>query len=205
MPTATRQTTPARADRAFPALLKFWRGHRGLSQLDLALTADVSSRHISFLETGRSRPSEQMVRWLAEAMDVPLRDRNEILVAAGFPPQYPEPDVSESLEGPVGLALQMMLDHHEPFPMLVIDRCYRLVTANTAARGLLGAVGIDQAEAVNLLESMFKPAVRSLVVDWEVTAGQILRRLQRESLHRPQDTELADLLAGLVDQDDIPR
>ncbi len=191
-------------DRVFPALLKYWRGHRGHSQLDLALIADVSSRHISFLETGRSRPSEQMVRWLAEALDVPLRDRNELLRAAGFPAQYPDVDVDEALAGPVGEAVTMMLEGHDPFPMIVVDRLYRVYRANRSARMLLGALGAADVRGLNLIELLFAPGVKALIEDWEGTAGVVLRRLQRESLHRPQDADLAQLLADLLDTDGIP-
>src|SRR5262245_18199918 len=95
----------------FPALLRHWRGRRGLSQLDLALAADVSSRHVSFLETGRAQPSEEMILRLAATLDVPLRDQNAMLQAAGFGEVFPEPPITDGLDPPVEQALTRMLAH----------------------------------------------------------------------------------------------
>src|SRR3954467_5067961 len=103
-------------------LLKTWRGKRRLSQLDLALEAGVSTRHLSFVETGRSRPSEQMVLHLAEQLEVPLRERNRLLLAAGYAPVYPQRTLQEPELAPVKQALDQLLKAHEPFPALVIDR-----------------------------------------------------------------------------------
>lgn len=201
-PMASLSPPPPRvgADRVFPALLKYWRGQRGLSQLDLALTADVSSRHVSFLETGRSRPSEEMVLVLAEALDIALRDRNALLSAAGFAPRYPEPDVATLLQGPLGHAMRLMLSHHEPYPMVVLDRLYDVVEANTAAQRLLEAVrtasGVRQES--NLLRLLWHPQVRPLIVNFDEAARTVLRRLQRDALHRPQDGAMTDLLSSLL-------
>jgi transcriptional regulator with XRE-family HTH domain len=111
-------------------LLKTWRGKRRLSQLDLALEAGVSTRHLSFLETGRSRPSEQMVLHLAEQLDVPLRERNRMLLAAGYAPIYSQRPIDEL--GPVKDALDQLLEGHEPFPALVVDRAWNVIAANAA-------------------------------------------------------------------------
>jgi transcriptional regulator with XRE-family HTH domain len=117
-------------------LLRTWRTKRRLSQLDLALEAGVSTRHLSFLETGRSRPSEQMVMHLAERLDVPLRERNRMLLAAGFAPVYSQKPLEDL--GPVKDALDLLLAGHEPFPALVVDRTWNVVAAN-AAIGMLTA------------------------------------------------------------------
>ena len=111
-------------------LLKTWRTRRRLSQLDLALEAGVSTRHLSFLETGRSRPSEQMVVHLAEQLDVPLRERNRMLLAAGYAPIYSQRPLDEL--GPVKDALDQLLQSHEPFPAIVVDRGWNVVAANAA-------------------------------------------------------------------------
>src|SRR5881227_654671 len=103
-------------------LLRDWRRRRRLSQLDLALEAGVSARHLSFVETGRSRPSAEMVLHLAEALDVPLRDRNQLLLAAGYAPVYGQRGLEEPEMGPVREALQQVLRGHEPYPALVVDR-----------------------------------------------------------------------------------
>ena len=105
----------------FPALLRHWRTRRGLSQLDLALAAGVSSRHVSFLETGRSAPSADMVVRLARALEVPLRQVNAMLRAADHPPRYAEASTGEPLPEPVRATLALMKAHHDPFPLVVLD------------------------------------------------------------------------------------
>lgn len=194
------------ADGTFRAVLRFWRTQRGMSQLDLGLAADISARHISFLETGRSRPSVEMVELLGEVLDVPLRSRNELLRAAGFQPNYPEPTTAELLAGPLGDAIDALLHHGDPYPVMVIDRRYRLARTNRGGRMLLALAGVDVevADDVNLLEILFDPALRSVLVAWEELAGQILRRLQREVLRDPSDEQLADLLSRLLDTPGVP-
>ncbi len=193
-----------RRDAVFPALLRYWRQQRGMSQLDLGLTADVSARHISFLETGRSQPSIEMVLLLAETLDVPLRDRNELLRGAGFEAQYPEPDVDTLLEGDLGQAIDTMLAHHEPFPMMVFDRTYNVVRINGGGRLFLQMAGVSDPIGVNLMRLLFQTDVRQLISNWEECAGDILRRIQREVLHRPNDEEMASLLEDLLEYPDIP-
>lgn len=172
-----------------------------MSQLDLSLTADVSTRHISFLETGRSRPSVEMVGLLGEILDVPLRSRNDLMRAAGFDPSYPEPSIDELLAGPLGLAIDALLDHGEPFPVIVIDRWYRVARTNRGGRKLLELAGIsaDSDQQVNLLEVLFDPSQRAVITNWDQLAGQVLRRLQRLVLRDQSDEVLADLLSSLLD------
>lgn len=204
---ATRQTPNPGArkrDAVFPALLRYWRQQRGMSQLDLGLTADVSARHISFLETGRSQPSIEMVLLLAETLDIPLRDRNELLRGAGFSAQYPEPNVDALLQGDLGQAIDTMLDHHEPFPMMVFDRIYNVVRVNGGGRIFLQMAGVDDPIGVNLMRLLFQAEVRQLISNWEECAGDILRRIQREVLHRPNDEEMIALLEDLLAEPDIP-
>jgi transcriptional regulator with XRE-family HTH domain len=128
------------------ALLKDWRRRRRLSQLDLALEAGVSARHLSFVETGRSKPSREMVLHLAEQLDVPLRDRNHMLLAAGFAPAFEERAIDAPEMAPVRQALGRVLTGHEPYPALVVDRWWNLVAANRSI-----ALFTDQA-APHLLE-----------------------------------------------------
>ncbi len=118
-------------------LLKDWRRRRRMSQLDLALEAGVSARHLSFLETGRSKPSREMVLHLAEELDVPLRDRNQLLLAAGYAPHYAERTIDSPEMAPVREALELVLTGHEPFPALVVDRWWNLVAANRSVQTLL--------------------------------------------------------------------
>ena len=204
--TTENPSTPGRnrSERVFPALLRYWRQQRGLSQLDLGSTAQVSPRHISFLETGRSQPSVEMVSLLAETLDVPLRDRNELLRSAGFDALYPEPDVDDLLDGPLGVAIDAMLEHHEPFPMMVFDGLYNVVRTNRGGAIFLAMAGAADPIGVNLMRLLFEPNVRHLVTNWDEVAGELLRRMQRESLHRPNDEALADLLAELVEQPGVP-
>src|SRR5207302_356582 len=112
------------------SLLRDWRERRRMSQLDLALGASVSARHVSFIETGRSRPSAEMVVQLAEHLDVPLRDRNSLLLAAGYAPAYGQRDLADPEMGPVREAIDRLLRGHEPFPAVVVDRHWGLVAGN---------------------------------------------------------------------------
>ena len=179
-----------------------------MSQLDLSLIAEVSARHISFLETGRSNPSTEMVLLLAEALDVPMRDTNELLRAAGFASHFDEPTVDELLSGPLGDAVRTMLDHHEPFPMMVVDRLYNVLRTNRAGTMLFALADVDLAghspSEVNVLRLLFDPANRAMIGDWEVTARTVLRRFQREVLQRPHDIEMAALLEELTNTHGLP-
>jgi transcriptional regulator with XRE-family HTH domain len=139
-------------------LLKTWRTRRRLSQLDLALEAGVSARHLSFVETGRSRPSEQMVLHLAEQLDVPLRDRNRLLLAAGYAPVYHERGLDEPELEPVKDALDQLLESHVPNPAVVIDHHFELLAANRATALLTAGVAPHLLEPpVNTLRLALHP------------------------------------------------
>ncbi|GHD43673.1 transcriptional regulator [Thalassobaculum fulvum] len=127
----------------FGVLLRRWRRRRGTSQLDLALDAGTSQRHVSFLETGRARPSRYMVVALAGALDVPLRDRNALLAAAGFSPAFLARQDSDPDLAAVEAALSFILDKQEPFPAIVVDRAWRLRRANAAAERMLAFLAPD--------------------------------------------------------------
>lgn len=128
---------------SFPHALRTWRQFRRRSQLDLALDARVSQRHLSFLEAGKAAPSRQMVLQLADALDLPLRERNELLQSAGFAAVYAEQPLAAEGLGPVRAALTCMLEHHAPYPALVVDRDWHLVEANAGVHRLLAACGLD--------------------------------------------------------------
>ena len=172
-----------RAGAGAGPLLRSWRQRRRLSQLDLACTADVSTRHLSYVETGRSRPSRQFLLHVAEHLDVPLRGRNNLLVAAGYAPLYGETDLEAPEMSPVRAALDLVLGHHEPFPALVVDRQWRLVRAN-AGVGLLLA-GVDPAlleGEVNVLRLSLHPhGLGRRVVDLSSFSAHVLSRLRREA------------------------
>jgi len=175
-----------------------------MSQLDLGLAADVSARHISFLERGRSQPSVEMVALLAETLDVPLRDRNDLLRGAGFNAQFPEPDLDELVSGPLGLALDTMLRHHEPYPMMVFDRLYNVVRVNSGGELFFQIAGIEDPVGSNIIRLLFEDTARTLVSNWDTAVAEMVRRLQREVLHRPNDDELASLLADIINQPGVP-
>ena len=190
--------------QVFPALLKYWRSRRGLSQLDLALTANVSARHISFLETGRSQPSEQMILLLAATLDVPLRERNTMLRESGFSPAFAEPDI-HALDPNIEHAIQVMLRQHEPFPMLILNRCYDVLRMNKAARCMVSMCVGRVPDRWNAVRAFFDQEwFRPLVVDWEATARVAIARLQREVLQSHQDNRIRDLLNDLLGAPDIP-
>ncbi|WP_280265861.1 helix-turn-helix domain-containing protein [Nocardia wallacei] len=121
-------------------LLRQWRQRRRLSQLDLALAADTSARHVSYVETGRSRPSREMVLRLSETLDVPLRERNTLLLAAGYAPEYRESSLGDARLKSVRRALDTMLAAHEPYPAVVVDRYWNLVTGNRAMGVLMNGI-----------------------------------------------------------------
>jgi transcriptional regulator with XRE-family HTH domain len=200
----------ATKNRASPvgALLQHWRKVRHMSQLALANEAEVSPRHVCFLETGRARPSREMVLLLATALDVPLRERNALLLAAGFAPVYKETNLDAPELGPVRVALDAILRQQEPFPAVVMNRHWDILTTNDAARRfftmLLGAE--RAAGPANLIRMMFDPAgVRPYVANWESTAEALIQRIYRESIGGIKDDTTAALLEEVLAYPDVPR
>ena len=187
-------------------LLRQWRDLRGVSQLDLALDAGVSQKHISFVESGRSQPSPQMVIDLAEALDVPLRERNAILLAAGYAPRYSEAALDGSVLTRVTGALRRMLQQNEPFPAMVLDRHWNVVLANDAAPRFFGCF-IDLAARPpprNLLHVMFDPGgLRPFILDWPATSRMLLARVHREALGGALDPATRTLLDELGRYPDV--
>ncbi len=199
----------------FPALLRFWRQRRGLSQLDLSIHADVSARHISFLETGRSKPSRAMILRLAAVIDVPMREQNLMLEAAGFAPAFDEDDGDALLEGPLGDALRRMMNAHEPYPMFVVNGVYELRMANQAAARMLGILlpgfhndgdsSQGDTPPLNLLKVFFESdIVRTTVKNWNEVAHDFLMRLHRECLRNPHDEARGALLAEVLALPSVP-
>jgi transcriptional regulator with XRE-family HTH domain len=192
----------------FPALIKHWRGRRGLSQLDLALAADVSPRHVSFLETGRAQPSREMILRLAASLGVPLRDQNALLAAAGFPQAFEEPGLAGGLPPALRLALDRMMAQQEPYPLAVMNRRYDVIETNRAGTDLLRRFIAEPAAAtspMNIFHALFDARLsRPFILEWERVARLLLARLHREVLERPNDTELAALLRGLFEYPGVP-
>jgi transcriptional regulator with XRE-family HTH domain len=201
-------TTRPERPQLFPALLKYWRGRRGLSQLDLSLAADVSSRHISFLETGRANPSESMVLRLGSTLDLPMREQNHLLRAAGFEAVFREPAL-HAIDAPgIQAALDRMLAKHEPYPMVVMNRAYDVLRMNDGAMRLLPQLVADPTALVppfNVMTGLFDPqGFRPFVRDWEHTARVLLIRAHREALRHPEDERLQRLLDDLLAFPDVP-
>jgi transcriptional regulator with XRE-family HTH domain len=192
----------------FSALLRHWRMRRGLSQLDLSVNAEVSSRHISFLETGRAQPSREMVLVLGAALGLALRDQNALLRAAGFQDQFAEPNFREGLRGAIARTIDRMLQKHEPYPMVVLGGGYDLVRANNAAMKFLAWGMLDPAALTapgNLFRVVFDPKLaRTFIQDWERVARWLLNRLQREALARPNDAAVSALLRDVLAYPDMP-
>ncbi len=194
----------------FPALLKHWRGQRGLSQLDLAIAADVSARHVSFLETGRSSPSPEMVLRLGTALGVPLRHVNAMLHAAGHPPAYEDEAEGRGLPPKVAEALRLLEAHHEPYPLVLIDRSYQVRDLNRGALALFGALlgqplplDLDSETigglGLNLARMTFDPnGAQPYLVNFAEVGRELLWRVQREVLGDPDDGMMRELLDDLL-------
>jgi transcriptional regulator with XRE-family HTH domain len=180
-------------------LLRSWRNRRNVSQLELALGADVSARHVSFLETGRARPSREMVIRLAEELEIPLRERNALLLAAGYAPVYAERDLDSPEMEPVRQALERFLRAHEPYPAVVVDRYHNLISANDALDLLLDDVAPELLEPpANGMRIALHPdgmAPRTLnLAEW---SAHLLQRVRREA-QASGDPRLAQLYDELI-------
>lgn len=190
---------PSATTTAFGAELRRWRTARRHSQLSLSTAAGVSQRHLSHLETGRSNPSREMVDRLSEALDVPLRARNDLLTAAGFAPAHPVRSLLDDERAAIRTALQSVLDGHDPVPAYVIDRNWDLVLANAATARLTGLLPDPAAAAAaargNVLRLLLHPdGLRPHVLNIGEVTTVLVDRLRREVGHHGGDPELAALL-----------
>ena len=189
--------TAAMRTPEFGTLLRSWRSERGLSQAGLAHAIETPPRHVSFLETGRARPSREMVARLSAALRIPLRDRNLLLRAAGFADLYAERDLSDDEMAMLREAVTRLMVAHDPNPSFVVDRQWDIAGLNAAARGMLaplaGAFPFDRPERpVNVLDLVFSPeGLRPFIENWDDFARQAIQRLHREALSP------ADVRAGL--------
>ena len=165
---------------SFPQSLKTWRQARRFSQLDLALEAEVSARHISFLETGRARPSRNMIGRLGDALQLPLDARNQMLNHAGFAPRYPGRAWSHADMAPIREAVGYMLDRHAPYPAMAIDRVWRIQRMNRPAATLFGLFGAGEGDS--LLALLTSDNLPSLVENWPDVAYHATQRLRTESV-----------------------
>jgi transcriptional regulator with XRE-family HTH domain len=181
-------------------LLRHWREVRGASQLGLALDAGISQRHLSFIESGRSAPSRQTLSSIAQSLDVPLRERNALFLAAGYAPVYSEaPWNAKEMQG-ITRALDRMLRQHDPFPAIVMDRYWNVLTTNDSSPRFFGSF-IDMAARSgprNMLHLIFDPdGMRPFVVDWETVARSLIQRVYREMVGRVLDEQTRALLDEL--------
>ena len=173
-----------------------------MSQLDLSNTAEVSARHISFLESGRSKPSRPMALHLAEALELPRGERNRLLTAAGFSPMWQQQDLDSEAMAPIHDAIRWTLDRHNPYPAVVLDRHWRVVDLNTAASTIFASLGLP--DNVDFLDAMTTPGgVRDLIDNWASVGRFLHSRLRTESAAVGGDAVLDATVAKLAADPEI--
>lgn len=174
-------------------VLREWRGLRRVSQLALAVNAEISQRHLSFIESGRAQPSREMILKIAEALDMPLRARNDLLVAAGFAPFYPERPLDSREMDRAREALTRILLHHEPYPSMILDRSWNIVMSNNASKRIIARcidmpapAQLPATVTSNFMRLMFHPGgIRPRIRSWDRTAPILIARLRREAASYP--------------------
>src|SRR5574341_544569 len=190
-------------------LLKQWRERRRMSQLSLALEAEISSRHLSFMETGRRRPSREMVLLLAQVLEVPPRSRNDLLAAAGYAPIYRESSLDAPELAQFRRALDFMLQQQEPYPAIVVDRYWNVLLGNEGTNRFLGIFLTSESIAAlgpaNAMRLICHPkGLRPYIVNWEITAAVLIQWLHRDLL-RNADAGTQLLLDEILAYPDVPR
>ena len=205
------RTEPARASRldvAFGVQLRAWRQSRRVSQEQLAARAGVSARHLSFVENGRAQPSRDLVLALAGALDVPLRERNTLLTAAGFAAAFRSSSLDADEMASLRRAIDHVLEQQEPFGAVVVDGAWNLIRLNRGAARLFQRFPMTPAgheAARNLVLGTVHPeALRPYIVNWADVAGHLIARLHREVAARSADDSLARLLARVLAQPGVP-
>jgi transcriptional regulator with XRE-family HTH domain len=199
-----------RPQKVFGRLLRQWRVRRRLSQLALAVEAEVSSRHVSFLETGRAQPSREMVILLADVLAVPLRDRNELLITAGYAPLYHETGLDAPAMTQLHHAFDFILRQQEPYPTLLLDRHWNVLKVNEGSTRIqhyfLDPIAVADLGPANAMRLMFHPqAFRPYIVNWEATAASLIQWLHRDVLNGAEGAETHHLLEELLAYPDVPR
>ena len=202
----------AEATPHFPYLLKEWRQHRRLSQLELAVNAGISQRHISFLETGRSNPSRQMVVALCDSLDVPLRERNALLAGAGFAPLYTDEALDDNKLAFFKDMLGVVIEHHEPFPAMVLDGRWNIVMANMAAIEFFGqfadlseVLGPNAKDFQIIRLCMEADGLKPHIQNWPELMYALLQRCRRALVVNPKDEALASLIDDILSHTDSPQ
>jgi transcriptional regulator with XRE-family HTH domain len=202
--TVTDLRSPSTTVARVGLLLREWRSARRLSQLDLSLEAGVSARHLSRVECGKAQPSREMVTRLADTLQMPLRERNALLVAAGYAPEYPETPLATPELARAQQAIEFIIEHQEPYPAFVLNRRWDVLMANRAAvrvtTFLLGRVG-----HANMLRQFFDPNdMRSVVVNWNEVAGDLIRHLHDEIAAAPSDEKARALRDEILSYPGVP-
>lgn len=197
----------------FGALLKDWRAHRRVSQLGLSGLSGISQRHISFLETGRSKPSRATVLALSDSLDIPLRERNALLQSAGYRAAYSEAALDGERTALFRAALEATLDHHEPYPALVLDGRWNLVMANQGALRFFGRF-VDVFAALEAIGSptefqmarlcLREEGLKPFIENWQALAWSFLIRARRALLANPRDPCLPELIAEIAGHPEAP-
>ncbi|HXZ11815.1 MAG TPA: helix-turn-helix transcriptional regulator [Candidatus Sulfotelmatobacter sp.] len=201
----SRSPPPPASATHFGALLREWRAARRVSQLDLALAADISSRHLSCVETGRAQPSRKMVSRLAAALAIPLPERNVLLVAAGYAPGYRESGLAAPELERARRAIELILRQQEPYPAIVVSQHWDLLAANQGAKRLFGWMLGGPSPHTNIMRLSFDPAgLRPFVVNWEAAALDLVRRLHGDIAAAPSDTRARALLCDILAYPGVP-
>jgi transcriptional regulator with XRE-family HTH domain len=206
---ATADTAAAGGVTTSPVgeLLRHWRRVRRLSQLALAGEVATTQRHLSFIESGRSQPSRAMVLRLARVLDVPIRERNQLLLAAGYAPLYREAGLADTEAAHVRAAVERLLDAHEPYPAVVMDRHWNVERTNSAANAFFGWLLGDRTieEPANVIRLMFDPeGLRAFVRNWEDIAEALIQRVHREAVGGFPDAETIELLEQALGYPGVP-
>lgn len=192
----TRKMTKIRLEtiNPFGEQLRFWRKSKGFSQLDLAVDAEVSSKHISFLETGRNKPSRSMVLLLSGTLELPLRSRNDLLLSAGFSENYSRTPIHEKEMTSIRNILEMMLAKHEPYPAVVLDWGWNVLMGNDGYNNILESVKslrADFSTSSNIVELIFDPkGLKPFISNWEEVASFAIQRLHREKMENKNRHEV---------------
>lgn len=186
-----------RQSSSLGAVMRAWRGRRRLSQLDLALAAEMSQRHVSFLESGRSNASRAAVHRICEALEMPFAERERVYLAAGYAMARPDSEWEDSVRRAVSDSLAFILERHEPYPAMVVDRLWNLSSANTAAARFMARLG-GRPER-NVVRAMLDPGcLRPTLVNWEDAAARLLGLIEREVARRLSDPDGERLLQELI-------
>ena len=189
-----------KSSNAFGSELKRWRASRGKSQLELSMIAGYSQRHVSFLESGRSRPSRTTVITLAEALDVPVRERNSLLKAAGFAPVYGHEPLDSAALNPALSALETVVASHRPFPAIIVDRGWNVLAGNDNAfalfqRFLDAPLAFDPASPLNAMRACIDPlGMRPYIVGWDTFAAALLVSMRHELAFEGDNADLRALI-----------